>query len=275
MAYLLGHLKHSNPDHKALLKLEKAAFEDAMLSTFNASESILSSLLISTAETTHNFTLELSSTFSTVICEFIYPAPPYLLANNTHQSKHLIKETQDMYEAIAKPLYIDKKPVQEIEWIYNILQCKKEIELTVFRNELFTLQLDFMYNHKDLETLYLLAIPIQRDLTCIRDLRGKHIPLLKSIKSNSYAAIQSRFNLPPSQIIAVFNYHPTYYHLHIHFAHVNMSERMGLEIGRGIGLTDAIENLKLDGAYYLKKSLSVGLGEGHELHRVYKENGVI
>ena len=76
--------------------------------------------------------------------------------------------------------------MNHVQWVYNIIDGSREKELTIFRNELFTLQLDYSYNKGDIETLYLLALPIQTDLKSLRDLTAEHLPLLKSIRDNSY-----------------------------------------------------------------------------------------
>ena len=105
--------------------------------------------------------------------------------------------------------------------MHNIIDKTKEIELTVYRNELFTLQLDYRYSGTDLSTLACLAIPLQTDIKCLRDLRAEHLPLLKSIRDNSTSAISERFGLKATQIKALFHYLPTFYHLHVHFVHAS------------------------------------------------------
>ena len=45
------------------------------------------------------------------------------------------------------------------EWIYNILDGKKEKELRVFENELFYFNKDWAFNDLDMNSLYCLAIP--------------------------------------------------------------------------------------------------------------------
>lgn len=72
-----------------------------------------------------------------------------------------------------------------LQWIYNILEHKKEEDRIVFEDpdpELgFILLPDMKWTGEQMEDLYLQAIVRRRDLTSIRDLRGNHIPLLKNI----------------------------------------------------------------------------------------------
>jgi hypothetical protein len=72
---------------------------------------------------------------------------------------YLIRETPAIYNSCTKPLFIDKIDPKSIEWIQNILDCKKELELRVFENDLFMLQRDWKFNDRDIETLYCLALP--------------------------------------------------------------------------------------------------------------------
>ena len=45
------------------------------------------------------------------------------------------------------------------QWIYSILEGKKEIELKIFEDEDFILNKDWEFNDGDLDTFYCLAMP--------------------------------------------------------------------------------------------------------------------
>lgn len=76
------------------------------------------------------------------------------------QTFYVVRETAEIYENYVKPLYIETMDMDHVQWVYNVIDGSREKELTVFRNELFTLQLDYKFNRGDIETLYLLALPI-------------------------------------------------------------------------------------------------------------------
>ena len=65
--------------------------------------------------------------------------PQSLIDKYTSQPLHVFKETAEVYNSITKPLFIDQIPFSSVQWVYNIIEKKKETELTVFSNELFTL----------------------------------------------------------------------------------------------------------------------------------------
>jgi len=115
-----------------------------------------------------------------------------------------------------------------------------------------------------LHDIYGLAIVKQHDLSSIRDLRGKHLPLLRRMLVECKEYLSQRFGISSSHIKAFFHYPPSYYHLHIHFVHT-MQEMTQFIPGRSIYLEDVIENLELDGDYYAKRTLSLCIPSGHPL----------
>lgn len=76
-------------------------------------------------------------------------------------------------------------------------------------------------NSEDLETLHLLAFPFDRKLKTVRDLNDQHLPLLKSIRDETYKVIEEKYGFKRTHLRAFFHYHPTFYHLHVHFTHIN------------------------------------------------------
>ena len=63
-----------------------------------------------------------------------------LIDKHSDQEIHIINETAEIYKNITKPLFIDNVDPALCSWVHNILEFKKELDLTVFRNDLFTLQ---------------------------------------------------------------------------------------------------------------------------------------
>lgn len=84
----------------------------------------------------------------------------------------------------------------------------------------------------------------------MRDLTQEHLPILKSIRDESFKVIENFFGIKQEKIRAFFHYHPTFYHLHVHFAHVHRVESAGAFIDRELLLDDVINNIELKGDYY-------------------------
>lgn len=75
-----------------------------------------------------------------------------------------------------------------------------------------------------------------------RDLTAKDIPLLENLLKKSNQVIAEQFDV--MEIVAVIKYHPTYYHLHVHFF-TRKKQYPGLH-----PLFTVIDNLKLDSDFY-------------------------
>ena len=73
----------------------------------------------------------------------------------------------------------------------------------------------------------------------------------------------------------MFHYLPTFFHLHVHFAHAKTIERSGAFCGKGVLLDDVIDHMEMDGDYFLKKAMMIQVGEQHALYKILQENGVI
>jgi len=87
-------------------------------------------------------------------CNFLYPATEALIQKHSAVRRFLLRETIEMHQQITRPLFIDQIDHQKSnEWLYNILEHKKEVELRVFENDEFITNLDWESNPGDKETL--------------------------------------------------------------------------------------------------------------------------
>ena len=201
---------------------------------------------------------------SKIQCNFIYPATEDLIKKYSAVETFFVREDMETYNKITKP-FIDSLDPENNRWMYNVLEGKKEVEMRVFESETFMLNKDWEFNEGDIETLYCLAMPIQRDLRTVRDLNASHLPFLKEIRDQSYKAIEERFGLTKKDVKAFFHYPPTYYHMHVHFTH-NKLMQDGARAGRGVFLEDVIEHLEnYDPEYYQKKALLMEVKGGTKL----------
>ena len=123
---------------------------------------------------------------------------------------------------MVKPLFIDQIDHNtENKWIYNILDGNKETENLIYENKYFKLMKDLKFNEDDdIKSLYLIAIVKQRDLLSIRDLTREHLSMLMSIRDNSINVIEQKYGVKCA--CPFFHYLPQYFHLHVHFVHINI-----------------------------------------------------
>jgi m7GpppX diphosphatase len=113
--------------------------------------------------------------------------------------------------------------------------------------------------------MYCVAICHRRDIPSLRELRAEHLPLLRNMRDQGLAAIQRRYGIPGGQVRAWLHYQPSYYHLHVHFAHVR-HEGAGLQVGKAHLLGDVIDALETCGGdVFARRTLTFVCGRADEL----------
>ncbi len=159
------------------------------------------------------------------------------------------------------------------QWVYNILEHKSEVERIVFededKTEGFVLLPDMKWDGKTLENMYLLAIVNARDVTSIRDLTAGHISLLKNVRDKGLKAIEQKYALHASKVRVYLHYYPSFYHLHVHFTHINFQMPGWPE--RNHLVNQVIENISVDGDYYRKVALECVVKRNDGIFDLYKE----
>ena len=183
-----------------------------------------------------------------------------------------MRETPAIYNDIVKAHYIEPMSMDHCNWVYAVLDGEKEVDLRVHEADGFMLQKDYKFNEGDIATLYCLAFPKQRDLRTVRDLTGAHLPLLKAIRDESLTAIESTFKVNRSKILSYFHYQPTFYHLHVHFVHVDCSTR---DTRDSVSLDGVIANLEMLSDYYQRATMTYKIGTQMPLFKVLCEKGVL
>jgi len=69
-----------------------------------------------------------------------------------------------------------------------------------------------------------------------------------------------------------FHYAPSYYHLHVHFTHLNY-DAPGTVVGKAHLLNDVLDNLRLMSDFYQRKTLTCILRENEEMCDMYRKSG--
>ncbi|KFP88671.1 m7GpppX diphosphatase, partial [Apaloderma vittatum] len=213
---------------------------------------------------------ELSEIKTTVV----YPATEKHLQKYLRQEVHLIRETREDYENVTLP-FIQSQSFS-VQWVYNILEKKAEADRIVHENpdprDGFVLVPDFKWNQNQLDDLYLIALAHRRDVKCLRDLTGEHLPLLRNIAREGTEAVTKRFGVPGSQLRIYLHYQPSYYHLHVHFTALGY-DAPGSSVERAHLLADVIDNLATDSSYYQKRALTFALRADEPLFKKFQEAG--
>ena len=197
----------------------------------------------------------------------IYPATEKHILKFTQQAMHLIQETPEIYDKVTLP-YLAKEQFS-IDWVYNILEHKQEVDKIVYEDSDFILLPDYKWNGQK-ESLYLLAITTDRNIKSIRDLNESHLPLLESILTKSLEVIKTKYDVEASQIRAYFHYQPSFYHLHVHFTYLQY-DAPGIHCEKSHLISSVINNIRLLPDYYQAASLTFAVREQDKLYLAYKE----
>jgi len=86
---------------------------------------------------------------------------------------------------------------------------------------------------------------VRTDIWSLRDLRKKHIPWLKDMRTKFIqATVMTYPALEEDQLKLYVHYQPTYYHFHIHIVHVALEAGATQATGKAIGLESIISQLE-------------------------------
>ncbi len=140
-------------------------------------------------------------------------------------------------------------------WIYNIIDGIDEQDKIIYQDALCITIPTYKWCENDVRKLHILCIPKDKNLRCIRDLRGSHIELLEHMKNVTIDTIKLKYDLDHTNLKMFFHYDPSTYHLHIHFANIDFCECMS-SVEYSHELNNVIFNLNIDSDYYRKVILN-------------------
>ncbi|KAK0545744.1 hypothetical protein OC846_005549, partial [Tilletia horrida] len=169
----------------------------------------------------------------------IRPATETHILKYSAQAHYLINETPELYEQVVEP-WILSQPASRINWVYNILDKKKEQESIIYEtlspqsgfivrtwptDEIVPLVIecsqspapqivpDLKWDQRTLSSLYMVAIVHDRSLRTLRDLTKEQVPLLRAIQEAANQVAASRYGLVAGRGPALrcfLHYQPTY-----------------------------------------------------------------
>lgn len=256
----------------AVILLEKQPFDIKHVSKYLTKETVLKNTLKNDIYGTYEaYPPPAENALKAVI---IHPATEKHIQRYSDQEQYIIRETPELYKNVTRPLLESNQ--LGIQWVYNILERKKEADRIIFEDthpELgFILLPDMKWDRKNADALYLIAIVHKHGIQSLRDLDAESLPLLKNIKTSALKAIRETYGVAPDKLHAYFHYQPAYYHLHVHFTHIKL-EAPGFGAERAHLLTDVIENIEQMGNYYQQKTITYVVREQEDLYKAYKNAG--
>ncbi|GAA5873385.1 hypothetical protein JCM3774_000769 [Rhodotorula dairenensis] len=218
----------------------------------------------------------------------ICPATEKHIKKYSVQVSRLVRETPEVYENVVKP-YIDSLAPSSISWVYNILDGTAEAENVLHRDDDpetgFVLTPDLKWDQKTMSALYLLVLTQDRSIRSLRDLRARHLPLLRNIRTECERVARAKYGLDAGELRFFVHYQPTYYHFHIHVVHLSYVSFSGITVGQAHLLDDIIDTLELEleaaraggptplQSWFERRTFTYSLGVEHPLYALLKAGG--
>ena len=99
-----------------------------------------------------------------------------------------------------------------------------------------------------------LGITTDPGLRSLRDVRGRHAPMLREMLDVARARISEETGVDPDEVMAYVHYPPSVYQLHVHFVYP-YAQYNHRDVYRIHSVETVLANLALDPEYYAKASL--------------------
>lgn len=190
--------------------------------------------------------------FADLKLDLICPCTEKHIKKHSRQGYRFVTETAEIYRDRVRPLMRANREEGRLNWVYNIIEGRKEVEDVIYRTPLgrdgdegFLLLPNLHWDRQTTEALHLLGIVERRDLWSLRDLRKRHVPWLRHMKAKLVGATVATYpQIEADQLKLFLHYQPTYYHLHVHIVHVMLEATSTQSVGKAIGLDSIIEQLE-------------------------------
>ncbi|KAJ3552481.1 hypothetical protein NM688_g4129 [Phlebia brevispora] len=203
----------------------------------------------------------------------VYPATETHIRKYSSQDITMVHETPELYQKIVKP-YIISFPPSRTQWVEDILSGKSEADKILHKDpspeDGYIILPDMKWDLITVSSLYIMAIALSRNIRSLRDLRKKHLPMLRSIHREATRIVKERWGLGEGSLRLFVHYQPSYYHFHVHIMNANYYGLMGSTVGQAHLLDDIISLLELDPdsgpSIFERVTLTYGLGDLHALY---------
>ncbi|EPQ54033.1 scavenger mRNA decapping enzyme, partial [Gloeophyllum trabeum ATCC 11539] len=203
----------------------------------------------------------------------IAPCTEVHIRKYSRQQILMVHETPALYTSIVQP-YIAAFPSSRTQWVEDILSGKSEADKVLHRDPDpeygYVMLPDMKWDLRTLGSLYLVAIVLSADIKSLRDLRKKHLGMLRSIRREAARVVQEHWGLGRGSLRLYVHYQPSYYHFHVHIVNANYAGLMGSTVGQAHLLDDIISMLETDveqgPSIFQRLTLTYGLGDQHGLY---------
>lgn len=180
----------------------------------------------------------------------ICPCTAKHIQKYSFQQARVVIETPEIYAKYVRPYMQLCRDEGRLNWVFNIIEGRKEQENVLFRSKEkeekndFLLLPDLNWDRQTLGSLHLLALVSRRDIWSVRDLKKLDVSWLRHLRSTVAESVQKLYPGVEADMLKFYvHYQPTYYHFHIHIVHVNLDATGTQAVGKALGLDNVISQL--------------------------------
>lgn len=193
----------------------------------------------------------------------------------------MVQETTELYETVVRPHIQSIVDSGSLAWVQNVVNGTKEKERLLLDHADFVLNIDTKWRshpdpsntpraqwhgHASIDDLYCLAIVKDATITCLRDLRRRHVDMLTAMYRLGVETIATTYGVHADQLRIYCHYQPQFFQFHVHFT--RLYNEMGCQVERGHLVTDLIQNLQLADDYYAQRTIAYKLNTSSELYKL-------
>ncbi|KAF5377947.1 hypothetical protein D9615_006755 [Tricholomella constricta] len=221
-------------DVMAIVRIEKTALDPAQAQHLFADDGIVKRIALeeSTDIYTWLFGWLGEDRERDIKINVICPATDIHIRKYTKQEVFMVRETPELYESTVKP-YITAFPAARTQWVENILLGLSEQNKVLYSSPDFMILPDMKWDLKTISSLYLVALVQDRSIRTLRDLRRRHVSLLKAIRREGERVVQEKWALGKGSLRMYVHYQPSY-------LNANQAGMMGMTVGQAHLLDDII-----------------------------------
>ena len=129
----------------------------------------------------------------------IYPCQDSHIRKYSFQQSRVVLETPSIYAKYVRPYMQQYREKGKLNWVFNILEGRKEQENVLYRSKEaetkddFLLLPDLNWDRTTIGSLHLLALVERRDIWSVRDLKKKDVTWLRHLRSTLTKAVETLY----------------------------------------------------------------------------------
>ena len=154
----------------------------------------------------------------------IYPCKDSHIRKYSFQQSRIVLETPEIYAKHVRPYMQRYREEGKLNWVFNILEGRKEQENVLYRSKEadakddFLLLPDLNWDRTTIGGLHLLALVERRDIWSVRDLKKKDVSWLRHLRTTLTKAVEGLYEGVENDMLK--------FYIHCTLASINARRKM-------------------------------------------------